>query len=244
MSYLWHDALMYVSHVIFMKESRTLASFVTWISHVTYISASCHKYIRTLERHVIFMKESCHIHPWVMSQIWMRYFTYINASFHQNEWVMSRDTRTGLLYGMTQYVRHMTHSILCESLNQYVRHMTDANQYVRHMTLWINMCDTWRDTWRIQYYVSHRKYMSHGMSHSILSHAVQHMNDMTHSILSHGVALSHMTWRIHTYDMTPSQCDIQYCVIHTRLLYGMTLVRHDSILHVIQSLNITHNIDI
>jgi len=177
MSYLWHDALMYVSHVIFMKESRTLASFVTWISHVTYISASCHKYIRTLERHVIFMKESCHIHPWVMSQIWMRYFTYINASFHQNEWVMSRDTRTGLLYGMTQYVRHMTrhmtHSMLCESSQIHE---------LRHVPFNIESCRTtyeWHDSFNIESWCSIE---SHDMTHPYIWHDAF---SMLHTILRH-----------------------------------------------------------
>ena len=135
----------------------------------------------TLVRHVIFMKESCHIHPWVMSQIWMRYFTYINASFHQNEWVMSRDTRTGLLYGMTQYVRHMTrhmtHSMLCESSQIHE---------LRHVSFNIKSCRTkyeWHDSFNIE---SCCNIESHYMTHPYIR------NDafsMLHIILSH----SHMT---------------------------------------------------
>jgi len=49
-----------------------------WMSHVTYMNESCHKYIN----------ESCHISEWVMPHIWMNHATYMNETCHIHQCVM------------------------------------------------------------------------------------------------------------------------------------------------------------
>jgi len=82
---------------------RWFMSYV-WMCHVTYIQVWCHTYEQVISRIYIrflpctlttyiiescvnesrhvYVNESCHIHPWVMSAIWMSHFTYTNASFY------------------------------------------------------------------------------------------------------------------------------------------------------------------
>jgi len=97
--------------VIDVHESSQIHQWGTsymWISHVTYINASCHIHQRIMSltsmSHVIFVDGSCHIHECVMSHtsmrdvtcewviscpsvsrviyIWMNHVTFINASCH------------------------------------------------------------------------------------------------------------------------------------------------------------------
>jgi len=59
----------WMSHELIAFHERVMSH--GWMSHVTYMS------------------ESCHIYEWVMSHIWMSHVTHMNESCHTYEWALS-----------------------------------------------------------------------------------------------------------------------------------------------------------
>jgi len=85
----WVMARTSIRHVMYMNESFHIHTCIMpciWMSHFTYINASCHMYewvINILSSHIIhYMNDLSHIHQWFMSCIWMSHVTYLNASCH------------------------------------------------------------------------------------------------------------------------------------------------------------------
>ena len=107
----WRDSCEWVTsytsmrHAIYVNESCHIHPWVMsyiWMSHLTYMNASCsytneschiHKYVMS---HI--MNESYHIHQCVMSYIWMSHVTYINESCHTYEWVVPRTCMCDVIY--------------------------------------------------------------------------------------------------------------------------------------------------
>jgi len=98
--YAWHEAKIWMSHVIHMNESRHTLDVQRWwdmshifMSHVTHIDESCHTILIARmcpPLNVAQLNVSHYTYGWVMSHMWMWHATRVmDESCHTYEGVMS-----------------------------------------------------------------------------------------------------------------------------------------------------------
>jgi len=86
--HVWHDSFTRVTWLIYTCDMTHLHVWHDSFTHDTYVPArnECATHFKYISN------ESCHIHKWVMSRIYISHvhiYTYIHESCHIYEWVMS-----------------------------------------------------------------------------------------------------------------------------------------------------------
>jgi len=150
-----------------------------------------------LSRIMYYMIKLSHIHQWFMSYIWMSHVTYINASFHLYEWVISCPSRSQIIYIWMKHVTYISAS--CHICNKSC-----------HIRPWV-IFQIWMSLFCIHQRVMSWVWMSHlthiigscrtsvtcecVMSHTFMSHVTcMNQSSHIHQCFTSYIWMSHVTY--------------------------------------------------
>jgi len=190
--------------------SHTSSSHVSYMNEPFYIHECIILYFENqvishtwLSRIIYYINKLSHIHQWFMSYIWMSHVTYINASFHLYEWVISRPSRSQFKYVWMKHVTYISAS--CQICHKSC-----------HIRPWV-MSRIWMSLFYIHQRVMSWVWISHltCIIESCRTSITCEWSCHIHSWVTSHVWTSHLTYinaSRHIYEWVMSQTSMRYAI--------------------------------